>query len=246
MKDCFTVAGTELMYEGKVVGDCRGLTFASGDKVGEWKEEFDRIHPLAPLPGADVVFVSRDTVVGIERKAWPDLISSRFSGRLSDQLRRMLGCYDVVMLVIEFAEMERRSGHAPPVRKPWQRKEVVMYDDLSTALLDWQDQGVRVVFTTGPGHTARYARALKVKYDSGRAGELTRTMRPAILAGGKGLEGLTSVPGIGPKLAQKLVANHGSLFGVYSHYVGWKMSSLAGKDGKSLAKKMLNGIGRTV
>ena len=243
MRSPFRVDGTDLYYEDKIVGDTRGMSFASGDTINTYKGEKDATYQLAPLPGADILFVVRDEVFGIERKSWNDLVGSRWSGRLADQLRRMMTCYDTVILCIEVEQMKRRSGHTPTLKGLWRKKDTILWDDMMTTLLDWQDMGVRIIFTTGPAHTVRYVRGLRKKYLSGRRSELIRTMKP-IMTGAEGLEGLVAIAGIGPKLAQKLVTNHGSLRQVYAHYTSWKEGSLASKDGLALSKKMLKGVGR--
>lgn len=244
MRDPFHLVDGVLWWDDKVVGDERGLSFAAGDKVGEYAREGDGTYNLAPLPGGDILFMVRGDVVGVERKSWADLVNSRYNGRLADQMRRMLKTFDRVVLCVEAETFVRRAGSSPRVRRaPWKKQSPVMWDDVMTMLLDWQTAGVLLVFTNGPGHTVSYVRKLVEKWRTGRSKELTR-LPTTITTGAEGLESLVCVPGIGPKLARKMVDVHGDLKTVWKRYGTWTEARLAAKDGKGTARKMLRWIGR--
>jgi len=110
-------------------------------------------------------------------------------------------------------------------------------------LLDWQDLGVRVIFTRDAEHTARYCRGLREKYTSRDATEPMRIMKSPN-GTNKKLGILLDIPLVGPKLAQRLVDRHGGKWGVFQHYVKWPISRLEKQDGKGLAHKVLKAMDR--
>jgi len=234
MREPFHLVKTELWYDDRWVGSTHGLSFASGDPVAA-HADLDKDMTgvaLAPLPGADILFVARDQVFGVERKTWSDLNSSRWNGHLTEQLNRMLESFDVTILCIE-ADWER------VVDKPDFDNQ--MPDTLQTMLLDWQDLGVRIVQTNNARHTATYIRKLYKKYATRTASE---PLRQPKLQPGLSIETqmLMRIPGIGVRTSDTLLKQHGDLENLLLNYKRWTLQNLATYDGKAVSQKILKAL----
>ena len=144
-------------------------------------------------------YLVSDEVV-FERKTVEDLIRSVFDGRLFDQARRLAEAYPKPVIIVEgrFEKLWEKTGRAEQVRQAL----------LAIAL----DHGIRVVYTRDPGDTA------KVIYYTARREQVERR-RPVVVHRKRRLESLRekqlyilqSLPGVGPRLAEKLLEYFGSI-----------------------------------
>ncbi len=144
-------------------------------------------------------YLVSDEVV-FERKTVEDLIRSVFDGRLFDQARRLSETYPKPVLVVEgkFDALWEKTGRATQVRQAL----------LAIAL----DYGIRVVYTRDPGDTARviYYTARREQVERKRPVVIHRKRRLETLRE-KQLYVLQSLPGVGPRLAERLLEYFGSI-----------------------------------
>ncbi len=142
--------------------------------------------------------VSQDIV--FERKTVDDLIRSVFDGRLFDQARRLAEKYPKPVIIVEgrFEKLWEKTGRAIQVRQAL----------LAVAL----DYNIRVVHTRDPSDTARviYYTARREQVEQKKPVVIHRKPRLSSLRE-KQLYVLQSLPGVGPKLAEKLLEYFGSL-----------------------------------
>jgi len=142
--------------------------------------------------------VSQDVV--FERKTVDDLIRSVFDGRIFDQARRLAEKYTKPVIIVEgrFEKLWEKTGRALQVRQAL----------LAVAL----DYNIRVVYTRDPGDTARviYYTARREQLEEKKPVVVHRKPRLSTLRE-KQLYVLQSLPGIGPKLAEKLLEYFGSI-----------------------------------
>jgi DNA excision repair protein ERCC-4 len=151
-----------------------------------------------------------DYVVGayaVERKSVRDFVSSLYSGRLFDQAHRLGEAYRTSMLVVEgdfWEELKR-------VRNPRS-----LWGALISSVLDF---GLNVFFTPDGRQTAQFLFTL------GKGGRHTRSSGgpPVIVRKPRNqqlnriqLSVLSSLPGIGPRMAGQLLGYFGSLRNVFS------------------------------
>ena len=144
-------------------------------------------------------YLVSDEVV-FERKTVDDLVRSVFDGRLFDQARRLAETYPKPVLVVEgrFDQLWEKTGRATQVRQAL----------LAIAL----DYGIRIVYTRDPGDTARviYYTARREQVERRRPVVIHRKRRLETLRE-KQLYVLQSLPGVGPRLAEKLLEYFGSI-----------------------------------
>jgi len=130
----------------------------------------------------------------VERKSSSDYANSLFDGRLFDQVSRMTEYYDTVVLVVEGGIAELRRYHD---------KLKQLYAALASLIAEY---GVIVVNTGGPGDTAMFLEAFSRKLVESRGARVVIHKKPKL----KSLREwqlyiVSSLPGIGPKLAEKLL-----------------------------------------
>jgi len=143
-------------------------------------------------------YVVSDRVV-VERKTVPDLAESLFDGRLFDQARRMSEYYETPVILVEgrVEDLERVTGRASQVLQA-----------LAAISLDY---GVRVLWSRGVGDTARLLYTLSCRErEAGRPVVVNRKPRLDKLWLQQ-LYVVQSLPGIGPKLARRLLEKMGSI-----------------------------------
>lgn len=153
-----------------LVGNEGIITIAPGDELG--KHITGVSYQLAPVPGGDALVPTKNGVVGIERKRADDLVNSWLSGRLSEQLGIMLGCYDHVVLCLEDTGADQFY------------RQFLWFDDPSGMFTRWQDdlltfqeEGVRFRFTTSIEGTAAAVLRLKERYDKTSHGALYKVQK---------------------------------------------------------------------
>jgi DNA excision repair protein ERCC-4 len=144
-------------------------------------------------------YLVSDRVV-FERKTVADLVSSVFDGRLFDQARRMREYYERPVVLVEgsLEELARYTSRVVEVKMA-----------LLTLSLD---HGVAVVFASDPGEAARivYHAACREQYSERRPIVVHRKPRLESLWMQQ-LYVVQSLPGVGPRLAEKLLSYFGSI-----------------------------------
>jgi DNA excision repair protein ERCC-4 len=151
-----------------------------------------------------------DYVVGayaVERKSVRDFVSSLYSGRLFDQAHRMRDAYQTTFLIVE-GDLWAELGKVRNPRSLW--------GALISAVLDF---GLNTFFTPDNKQTAQFL------YTLGRGGRhQSASNRPPMIIkkprtsdqGRIQLAVLASLPGVGPRMAEKLLDYFGSLRKVFA------------------------------
>ncbi len=130
----------------------------------------------------------------VERKTGEDYVNSLFDGRLFDQISRMTEVYDSVVLVVE--------GSLPR----WYRDRFKqLYSALARIIVSFN---VNVVYTMDPSDTAIFIEALARKSMESRGSRVVIHKKPKLGSLREWqLYVVSSLPGIGPKTAEKLLEN---------------------------------------
>lgn len=138
--------------------------------------------------------------VAIERKTVYDLAESLFDGRLFDQVRRLSEHYDIPVILVE--------GNPSKLDSYTSRGQQVRMALASIAI----DYGVRVLWSLNQRETARmiYSIACREQYGSQRSVVVHRKPRLDKLWMQQ-LYVVQSLPGVGPRLAEKLLEKLGSI-----------------------------------
>ncbi len=141
----------------------------------------------------------------VERKEAHDFVSSLFSGRLFDQAHRLVEAYGSAVIVVE-GDFQAMFEKMPNPRAMW--------GALSTLTLEY---GLNVFFTLDTKQTADLLQTLA------KRGKTADVGRPAVYKGFRvrtseetKLAVLSNLPGIGPKLAKRLLNHFGSLRKVFA------------------------------
>lgn len=141
----------------------------------------------------------------VERKEAHDFINALFSGRLFDQADRLSEAYDNAIMVVEGDFQTIFEGMANPR---------AMWGALSTLAFEY---GLNVFFTLDAKQTADFLLTLT------KRGETSKRERPPVYKGFRARTSeeariaiLSNLPGIGPKLAKRLLDHFGSLRTVFS------------------------------
>ncbi len=152
-----------------------------------------------------------DYVVGeyaVERKAVRDFVSSLYSGRLFDQAHRIREAYKAVFLIVE-GDLWKELGRARNPRSLW--------GALISSTLDF---GLNTLFAPDEKQTAQFLYTLA---KGGRRKEGSGSLPPLIVRKPRTpdirriqLSVLSSLPGVGPRLAEQLLDHFGSLRRVFA------------------------------
>ena len=141
----------------------------------------------------------------VERKEIHDFVSSLFSGRLFDQASRLTEAYDNAIVVVE-GDFQEIFSIMPNPKAIW--------GALSTLAIEYH---LNVFFTLNTKQTADLLQTLA------KRGKLEGRERPPVFKGFRArtfeearLAVLSNLPGIGPKLAKRLLDHFGSLRKVFS------------------------------
>ena len=141
----------------------------------------------------------------VERKEVHDFIKALFTGRLFDQAERLSEAYDKAVIVVEGDFQATFESVANPR---------TMWGALSTLAFEY---GLNVFFTLNAKQTADLLYTLTKRRSSSKherpvvyTGSRTRTVEEAKLAI------LSNLPGIGSKLAKRLLDHFGSLRSVFT------------------------------
>ncbi len=144
-------------------------------------------------------YVVSDRVV-FERKTVRDLVSSVFDGRLFDQARRLSEYYEKPIVLVEgdVSSIERYTSKVVEVKMAL----------LAVSL----DYGIRIVYVEGPEEAAKiiYHTACREQKEERRTVVVHHKPRLESLWMQQ-LYVVQSLPGVGPRLAEKLLEKFGSI-----------------------------------
>ena len=148
------------------------------------------------LPVADYVLSPE---LAVERKAVRDLVSSVYDGRLFSQAARLSGSYAKPFLLIE-GDSKEVEKHAKNLKS--------FYGAIANVTIAY---GLRLLYTANPKETATAIEELLVQ---GRAKPLARmpteTPPKSKTLSQQQVYMVSSLPGVGAKLAEKLLAKYGT------------------------------------
>ncbi len=171
------------------------------------------------LEVADYVIADK---VAVERKSAHDFVASIYDGRLFRQAMELSRGYEIPVVLVEGDPSDLESLF---------RNERVYYGALAALIMDLN---VRTVFTSGPGQTAVFLeRAAARALEEGKGGPRVVKRSRGGLAQAQ-LYFLASAPGIGPKLADRLLRRFGSPSAVFSASEG----ALARVIGEKRARRL--------
>ncbi len=180
---------------------------------------------LKTLPIGDYI-VAPETVV--ERKSIHDLVSSIFDGRLFDQCNRLKEHFQFPIILIE-GNLDEISNIT--------ENPLIFYGAISSIALDFK---IPILPTPSADHTAKLLISLCSRKESA-TGPFLKKIKKSNDIQKQQLSVLSSLPGIGEKLALRLLKKFGSPLRVFSA----GSTELAKVDGLGLArakkiKKMLD------
>ena len=180
---------------------------------------------LKTLPIGDYI-VAPETVV--ERKSIHDLVSSIFDGRLFDQCNRLKEHFQFPIILIE-GNLDEISNIT--------ENPLIFYGAISSIALDFK---IPILPTPSADHTAKLLVSLCSRKESA-TGPFLKKIKKSNDIQKQQLSVLSSLPGVGEKLALRLLKKFGSPLRVFSA----GSTELAKVDGLGLArakkiKKMLD------
>ena len=172
------------------------------------------------LPIGDYI-VSHETIV--ERKSISDLISSVFDGRLFDQCTRLKNHFQFPIILVEGNVDEIESITENPL---------VFYGALSTVAIDFK---IPIIPTPNASHTAKLLISLASRKESIK-GPLLKKIKKSNDLQKQQLSVLSSLPGVGEKIAVRMLEKFGSPLKVLSASTK-DLAKISGL-GESRAKKI--------
>ena len=189
------------------------------------------------LPIGDYI-VGPETVV--ERKSVHDLVSSVFDGRLFDQCARLRDNFALPIIVVE--------GNPDEVDRVAENP-LVFYGAMSRAAVDYR---IPVMPTPSASHTSRLLVALAARHAEARSagssgsgsappssGPLLKKIKKHDDTERQQLSALASLPGVGEKLAIRLLARFGTPLSAFNA----PLADLAKVDGLGAARaKRIRGM----
>jgi DNA excision repair protein ERCC-4 len=146
------------------------------------------------LPVGDYI-VAPETVV--ERKSVSDFISSVFDGRLFDQCNRLKEHFEHPTIIIE--------GNVDEIDKITENP-LVFYGAMSSVVLDFK---IPVIPTPNASHTAKLLISMCARQETVK-GPFLKKIRKSGNLQQQQLSILTSLPGVGEKLASRMLEKFGS------------------------------------
>ncbi len=141
------------------------------------------------------------TNVCVERKSLNDFIKSIYDGRLFDQVEQMRTNCEIIVIVIEEPYFHIRRNAVPHY-----------LGALSSLAL----RGVSVIHVTSPEDTAKFLAYLSKKVEGDRPSIIPVKKRRKPKSWEEAYAILVSFPSIGPKSAEKLLNEFGTLRDVFS------------------------------
>ncbi|MDI1496114.1 MAG: ERCC4 domain protein [Cenarchaeum symbiont of Oopsacas minuta] len=171
--------------------------------------------------------VAPETVV--ERKSIKDLISSIFDGRLFDQCARLCKHYKNPLMIIE--------GNIDEIEKITENP-LIFYGALATIAIEFK---IPIIPTPSAAHTAKLLLSMCARKDQEQTGPYIKKIKKSIDVPTQQISLIASLPGVGPKIAAKLLER----FGTPLEVMNASQSELARIDGlgSTRARKIRSMIG---
>ncbi len=141
------------------------------------------------------------TNVCVERKSLGDFLKSIYDGRLFDQVEQMKGNCEIIIVLVEEPHFHLRRDAVPHY-----------LGALSSLAL----RGVSVIHVVSPEDTARFLAYLARKVEGSRPSVIPVRRRRRPKSWEEAYAVLVSFPSIGPKSAEKLLNEFGTLKDVFS------------------------------
>ncbi len=178
------------------------------------------------LPVGDYV-VAPETVV--ERKSLPDLVSSVFDGRLFDQCSRLKENFKFPIILMEGNVDEIENITENPL---------VFYGAVSRIALDFK---IPIIPTPSATHTAKLLVSMCMRRENA-GGPFLKKIKKSGNVQVQQLSALSSMPGVGEKLAIRMLERFGTPLRVFNA----SLAELAKIDGlgEARAKKIKNMLGK--
>lgn len=146
------------------------------------------------LPVGDYIVAPE---AAVERKSLRDLVSSVFDGRLFDQCARLRENYELPVIVMEGGADEIAGVAENPL---------VFYGALSRVALGYR---IPVIPTPDASHTAKLLASMCASGGARRGPFLKRIRKPSDLRAQQ-MAALSSLPGVGEKLAARMLERFGT------------------------------------
>ncbi len=150
---------------------------------------------IRTLPVGDYI-VSPETAV--ERKSMKDLVSSVFDGRLFDQCARLCKNYKNPVMIIE--------GNIDDVEKITENP-LVFYGALAAVAMEFK---IPIIPTPSAAHTAKLLLSMCASKGSLPQGPYIKKIKKSVNVSSQQMSVLASLPGVGPKLAARLLERFGT------------------------------------
>ena len=180
---------------------------------------------MKTLPVGDYI-VAPETIV--ERKSIRDLMSSIFDGRLFDQCSRLKEHFEHPIVLVE--------GNVDEIEEITENP-LIFYGALSTVVLDFK---IPVIPTPNATHTAKLLVSLCSRKDSIKGPFMKKIKKSSDLQKQQ-LSVLCSLPGIGEKLAVRMLAKFGTPFKAFTATTS-ELAKVEGL-GEARAKKITKMLG---
>ena len=179
---------------------------------------------IKTLPIGDYI-VAPETIV--ERKSISDLVSSVFDGRLFDQCNRMKENFQFPIIIIE--------GNTDKIEELVENP-FVFYGAVSSVAIDFK---IPIISTPNASHTAKLLVSMCSRKDTTK-GPFNKKIRKSDDVQKQQLSVLSSLPGVGEKIAIRMLEKFGTPLKVFSASSTElsKISGLGGLRAKKI-KKML-------
>jgi DNA excision repair protein ERCC-4 len=175
---------------------------------------------IKTLPIGDYI-VAPETIV--ERKSISDLVSSVFDGRLFDQCNRMKENFQFPIIIIEGDTSEIEEL----IENPF-----VFYGAVSSVALDFK---IPIISTPNASHTAKLLVSMCSRKNTTK-GPFIKKIRKSNDIQKQQLSVLSSLPGVGEKIAIRMLEKFGTPLKVFSAS-STELSKISGL-GESRAKKI--------
>ena len=150
---------------------------------------------IKTLPVGDYI-VAPETIV--ERKSISDLISSVFDGRLFDQCARLRKHYKNPIIIVE--------GNIDDIEKITENP-LVFYGALAAVAIEFK---IPIIPTPSAAHTAKLLLSMCASKENLPQGPFIKKIKKSSDVSSQQMSVLASLPGVGPKLAARLLERFGT------------------------------------
>jgi DNA excision repair protein ERCC-4 len=172
--------------------------------IADYREKSSNVPGLLESLGVKIFY--RNLTVGdyvlsdvhaVERKAVGDFVSSLYLSRLFDQVLRLLEAYSEPIIIVEGDFQQALS---------WVKNPRALWGALASLTLKFEGK-IRLFFTADKKQTAEllYALARQIYAKPRHVGPVVKQRRKVESLGEAQLLVLCSLPGVGPKLADRLL-----------------------------------------